>query len=556
MIKGLRLKFGIIILGLLVMWVVPVVYLARFQPMWILPSVGVLAFITFIVLVVSFKRLVLRPLERMGDILKGMAAGEADLTLRVNVSSTDEIGEMARDLNTFLDRLRDIVARARESSIRVLGLTEGILGMAKEFMAGSQEQATATNDNFKALGRMDVSVQDVAGSAESLNITSTDSSATVTEMAAQVDVVAESAAELSSHVEEASSSITQMTNSIKEVAENVKALAELASQTAGGVNRIQTSVREVESRVKESAALSQEVSRDADTLGNEAIAKTIEAMERIRETVEESSGVIERLGARSMEIGQILKVIDEVTNQTSLLALNAAILAAQAGEHGKGFAVVANEIKDLAERTSASTGEIARLIKSVQGESQAAVESMRLGKERVVEGAQRAYGARDAFVKILASSNRSKDTSLVIEKATTEEVAAVREVAEAIMDIHERVRQIENATLEQSKGSELIARAADKINDVAHEVRKAMSEQSRGIRELARALEDTKEMAGAIAGATSSQSDESTRLVRSMEKFLEFTQGSSDTGAQMEGSLDELLRRAETLRNEMGRFKV
>jgi len=96
-------------------------------------------------------------------------------------------------------------------------------------------------------------------------------------------------------------------------------------------------------------------------------------MENIRSTVEATAEMINRLGKRSQEIGQILKVIDEVTDQTSLLALNAAILAAQAGEHGKGFAVVAEEIRELAERTAASTKEIANVIAAVQQESAASV---------------------------------------------------------------------------------------------------------------------------------------------------------------------------------------
>ena len=105
-------------------------------------------------------------------------------------------------------------------------------------------------------------------------------------------------------------------------------------------------------------------------------------MDNIKKAVEASAEVINRLGKRSQEIGQILKVIDEVTDQTGLLALNAAILAAQAGEHGKGFSVIAEEIKDLAERTTASTQEIAGLIVTVQKEVGQSVQAMERGARR------------------------------------------------------------------------------------------------------------------------------------------------------------------------------
>jgi len=523
---------------------------------WQALAVMLLGLVSIFVLINSFNRLVLKPLEKMNGILKEMAQGGGDLTQRLDVNSTDEIGELAGNFNTFLVRLRDLVEGAQQSAFRVLSLTGRIGEKSRDFLSSSQEQASSTNENFRVLERLDRSVQDIAGSADSLSITATDSSATVTQMAAQVEVVADNTMELSSYVEEASSSLAEMTASIKSVAEDVQVLAELTSETSDSISQIEVSIDEVEERSKEAARLSQVVSEDADTLGNQAIARTIEGMERIRETVEETSEVIERLGASSVEIGHIVKVIDEVANQTSLLALNAAILAAQAGEHGKGFAVVADEIKELAEKTSSSTGEIKKLIKSVQRESKEAVEAMRAGRERVLEGAQMAYGASDALKKILVSSERSRETAGDIERATTQQVASVRKVSEAIKNVHERIRSIERATMEQSKGSELISSAAEKMNDIAKEVRRALSEQSRGIKDFARSLDDTKEVVGTIANATRSQSDESSVFVQSMEKFLDIAQKNTEVSTGLEGAVEELLRQAESLRDEMGRFKI
>jgi len=519
-------------------------------------AVILLGIISVFVFIVSFNKFVLTPVGRMNKILASMAAGGGDLTQRLTVTAKDEIGELAENFNVFLENLLGMVKRVKELGMNVYGLTGKIDSSSRSISSGAQDQLSATNQNFRAIESMNHTIQDVAGSADGLSINATDSSATVTEMAAQVDVVAESTQDLSGHVEEASSSISEMANSVREVASNVKGLADVASNVNNAINDIEVSIKEVENRAKESARLSQEVSHDAETLGNEAMARTIEGMERIRETVEGASDVIESLGRRSIEIGQIVKVIDEVTNQTSLLALNAAILAAQAGEHGKGFDVVANEIKDLAERTSSSTGEITRLIKSVQKESQAAVESMREGRERVMEGTQMTYGAADALKKILESSNRSKETAMGIEHATTQQVAAVRQVADAVNNMHERVKSIERATLEQSKGSELIAAAAERISDIAREVRRAMNEQARGIKEFAKSLDDTKDMVSTIADATRTQSDGSGRLVESMETILEIAQSNLDMSNDMERSVQDLTGKAESLRDEMSRFRV
>src|SRR6185436_12957981 len=124
---------------------------------------------------------------------------------------------------------------------------------------------------------------------------------------------------------------------------------------------------------------SAEVSRDAEK-GTDAVLRTIDGIDKIRDSTRLMATVIKSLGSRIQEIGNILNVIDDVAEQTNLLALNAAIIAAQSGEHGRGFAVVADEIKDLAERTGASTKEIADLIRGVQEQSKNAVAAINKGE--------------------------------------------------------------------------------------------------------------------------------------------------------------------------------
>ena len=146
---------------------------------------------------------------------------------------------------------------------------------------------------------------------------------------------------------------------------------------------------------------------------------TAGGMTAIRETVTRGADVINRLGARSEEIGKILTVITEVTDQTSLLALNAAILAAQAGEYGKGFAVVADEIKELAERTANSTKEIEDVVEAVRREAADAVRAMEEGVKKTEGGVRLSLAAGRALetiVAVIATSSIERSGSRVVSR--------------------------------------------------------------------------------------------------------------------------------------------
>ena len=155
------------------------------------------------------------------------------------------------------------------------------------------------------------------------------------------------------------------------------------------------SIGQVETNANETARLSEQVLSGRRDAACEAHPEDARRHRQDQGLAHRRRAVIEALGRRIQEIGNILNVIDDVAEQTNLLALNAAIIAAQAGEHGKGFAVVADEIKDLAERTGASTKEIAELIRSVQDESANAVTAMEQGVRNVEEGVELGREAED-----------------------------------------------------------------------------------------------------------------------------------------------------------------
>jgi methyl-accepting chemotaxis protein len=279
-------------------------------------------------------------------------------------------------------------------------------------------------------------------------------------------------------------------------------------------------------------------------------------MEKISQTVKKTADVIHQLGQRSDHIGKILTVIDEVTKQTNLLALNAAILAAQAGEQGKGFAVVADEIKNLADRTSVSTKEIAQLIGAVQAESRDAVVAIQDGYARADEGMKMALEAGEALKKIVERSTQASTMARGIELATVEQVKGIRQVTDSMRQITEMVEQIARATQEQTKGSEQIREAAERMRDITRQVRLSTEEQAKGSKQITQAVEHVTDRVQHIATAVREQRRGSEVIMKSAEEIQLVSKDSAVVARQMSDIVGGLVRQAETLRAEVNRFKV
>ncbi|MFN3395573.1 MAG: phosphate/phosphite/phosphonate ABC transporter substrate-binding protein, partial [Thermodesulfovibrionales bacterium] len=276
--------------------------------------------------------------------------------------------------------------------------------------------------------------------------------------------------------------------------------------------------------------------------------------QNIKSSVERTAELIRKLGGRSDEIGKILTVIDEVTDQTTLLALNAAILAAQAGEHGKGFSVVADEIKDLAERTAFSTQEISALIQSVQGEVKSAVEAMQEGLSSVDEGFRLAREAGDALSKILESSKRSSEMAMSIERSTTEQSKAARLVTEAMERVKNMTEQIAKATSEQSKGILLIMKATEKIRDVSLHLTKATEEQAISSKQISQAMEIASDRSQQISKALSEHKIGTRHILNTIDGIKGVPENNRNLAFKINSKLRELYNDTELLKAETERF--
>ena len=436
-----------------------------------------------------------RFLEQIADGDFNAAMAEARESLGLSQEAEEVIVSMQnqnREQSNSSNELRDLTGN--------MGHSLNTLSESLTDQASAIEQVTQSSDAFQ------IFVNSIHSELDGLGASAEESASSINEMVTINNEVRENIHNLSLSLQETTSAIEEMTFSSKEVANNIEELSTAAEDTAASMNQMDVTINQVETNANETSKLSETVTSDAE-IGVNAIKQTIQGIDRIKESSRVAADVIGNLGQKINEIGNILSVIDDVAEQTNLLALNAAIIAAQAGEHGRGFAVVADEIKALAERTGASTKEIADLIKSIQSESRNAISVMSRGVEDVEDGVRLGHNAEDALRNIVDSAKRSTLMIQNIAQATVEQARGSKQVTNAISRIAETVQQIALATQEQAKGAEHIMQSAERIKSITQHVERSAEEQKRGGHSVTQAIETIRELVERVNEFQQQQAD-------------------------------------------------
>jgi len=227
---------------------------------------------------------------------------------------------------------------------------------------------------------------------------------------------------------EVASASTEIAASAEEMSAGMEEQQRQAGQVSSAVEEMNASVTEVAQKATGAADSSRSAGEQAQA-GGEIVSQTINGMEAISTEVNESAEAVGELGKRGEQIGEVINVINDIAEQTNLLALNAAIEAARAGEHGRGFAVVADEVRKLAERTTKATEEVAESIQAIQSETDTAVKRMQSGRERVSQGVDLARQAGESLQSIVSGSQEVASMIQTIAAAAEEEYAASGEIA-------------------------------------------------------------------------------------------------------------------------------
>ena len=400
-------------------------------------GVGLAAVLLGLAISFGLARGLTRQINHIMELLGAMGMG--DFSARTKVVSSDELGEMATSLNAMLDSITALIQSQderdaiQESIMKLMGeiadLTEGDLTTRAEV---TEDMTGAIADSFNTMA------EQFGGIVHQVK----DTTLKVDETAADVSRLT---------VELASKNIDQT----KQVNTAIKS-----------INDIAESIRQVSQNAAKSAEVSMASRMNAHE-GAEAVEKTNRAMDEIREQINETARSIKRLGESSMEIGNVIEIINNIADRTSILALNASIQAAMAGDAGYGFAVVAEEVQRLAESSSNSTKQIEMLVKSIQSEIKDVSNRMDESISKVVQGSQLADGAFSKLQEIESVSNQLADLIESITQAAAQQV----QMSEGVVRSMVQVGQISDET---SMASQETASLMNTLSNTAKNLREAV----------------------------------------------------------------------------------
>lgn len=494
-----------------------------------------------------------RPLRNCVNFAKSMAGGRLDA--RLEVYGGGESADLAHAMNTMAESLHSMVSRIGSASEVLTSIDNNLENAARQVVSSAQMQERSVQETSQAVVQINRSVHEVYEGIDKLSESATETSASSLEMAATIEEIAMSAEKLEEAVEEVSSSITEMTSSIKEIGSSIVNLLDASTTTASSIAEMDATIKQVERNAMDAAAISETVRSDAE-IGKVAVLEAIAGMQAIRASSQITSEVVETLSIRVNDIGAILSVIDEVAEQTNLLALNAAIIAAQAGEHGKGFAVVADEIRELAERTSSSTREIATVIKGVQEETRRAVDAISQAEDSISTGEKLSQRSGTALEKIVTGVQRAGIQVSEIARATVEQARGSQSIRDAMESVEEMVENIANSAREHSRGTDMISTAVERMKDLTVHVRTSTREQSRASNLIAQSTEDATSMVDQIREACRSQIDSSALISKSVNNIEGATFANSQATKVMHAAVADLTRQIDLLEKEMTGFKI
>lgn len=394
------------------------------------------------------------PLRRLVAVTERVAEG--DLTAVPEVGSRDEVGVLARAVGQMVTSLRDVIGKTAAT--------------ARDVAAASEQLAAGAEQTASAINQISATVQQLAAGAGEQSKSAVSTAESVERLGIDIDSVSKGTDSQMTEVSKARELVLETGSSLEETMAVLSNMRTVAQQNA-----------------------------DVSAKGKESTGSVKASIQRISEKTDVATKQIRELDSHSQEIGKIVEVINDIADQTNLLALNAAIEAARAGEHGRGFAVVADEVRKLAERSSSETKAIGDLIERVSRAVDSTVATIESQQEEVRQGTELSGEAQailndinatalkslEEIARLVDSSSRLRQASEEVENAIRDVISAAEANAESVEDMTERMEHVKRSSENVAAVSEETAAAVEEVSASTEEVNASVEEMSTSAQSLA-----------------------------------------------------------------------
>ena len=478
------------------------------------------------------------PIRKLKSAAELVGAG--DFTVRLESDRRDEIGDVLRSFAAMAGNLRTTLLGVTQAANQVEATAGAIEEVVQKVSDTTASQASEIQELSLTMDRIGMQVMQAArtasDSANALNASVDGSSDSFRQLGSSGDELTGSANVLSQQSDELSMAIENITTSAQQIVGSAESVAAAAEETLGTMEQMAAASREASGNAEQSGALSKMVIESAER-GLGKVRRTVEGLGEIREATESARDVIYGLDGCVAEIASILSLIEKITAETSLLSLNASIIAAHAGEKGQAFAIVAREMNGLAERTAAGTQKISEVIGSAQEQSAAATGSIDRGLESVHKGVGLAADAGAALEEITGAARESAGRVSEIMQAMTGQAQAAGHVVSQMGGVRLGVDQIRVAGRSQSESCDDVLENSRAMGNAARQVSAATAQQSSGVARIGSDVEVVRTQVEQITQALRDQSTAFQEAVACLDRTDGNTEANRRSVARMQGGV-------------------